>query len=59
MFLLCVGSSVACLKSLGMSSLAQAAPHVGRELELLEHSYEKESQCDLEFQLKCQCSRLL
>lgn len=50
---------MACLKSLGMSSLAQAAPHVERELELLEHSYEKESQCDLEFQLKCQCSRLL
>lgn len=59
MFLLCFGSSVACLKSLGLSSLAHAASHVGRELKLLEHSYEKESYYDLEFQLKCQCSRLL
>lgn len=57
MFLLCVGSNVACLKSLGLSSQAQAASHVGRELELLEHSYEKESHCDLEF--RCQCSRFL
>lgn len=50
---------MACLKSLGLSSLAHAASHVGRELKLLEHSYEKESYYDLEFQLKCQCSRLL